>query len=192
MREAKWLCKQNQALFMDAKQFFEQSSGKWFSQRTHHDLSGNQCQSGKSDIWIDVLPADAPKVAELCQQHQVDPSQALLGLQIRWEGGMASDTSKRQGSSLLVPLSHPEQPNCGPLLQSNGVESTSPATSRYSLGSDEAMTLITETDQLYIEERLWYASPALRFRTSTLKRTDGFSLASFWSEIRMGTSQPAS
>jgi hypothetical protein len=43
---------------------------------------------------------------------------------------------------------------------------------------------------MYSEERLWFASPNLRLRTSILKRFGGFSMASFCSEIRMGGVQP--
>jgi hypothetical protein len=39
---------------------------------------------------------------------------------------------------------------------------------------------------MYSEERLWFASPNLRLRTSILKRFGGFSMASLSSEIRMG------
>ena len=40
---------------------------------------------------------------------------------------------------------------------------------------------------MWSEERLWFASPNLRMRVSVLKRFGGFSMASFTSEIRMGS-----
>jgi hypothetical protein len=42
---------------------------------------------------------------------------------------------------------------------------------------------------MYSEERLWFASPNLRLRTSILKRFGGFSMASLSSEIRLGVTQ---
>jgi len=54
------------------------------------------------------------------------------------------------------------------------------------MGDDDALTLMGESETLYSEERLWFASPNLRLRTSTIKQLDGFSTASFCSEIRMG------
>jgi hypothetical protein len=62
---------------------------------------------------------------------------------------------------------------------------------RYRVGEDGALTLITEYETMSTEERLWFASPNLRMRTSILKRFGGFSMASFCSEIRMGVTKPA-
>jgi len=45
---------------MDVKEFFQLSAGKWFSQRTSHHLAFKQSESGKSDLKIDMLPADDP------------------------------------------------------------------------------------------------------------------------------------
>ena len=61
---------------------------------------------------------------------------------------------------------------------------------RYKIGSDDALTLTTEYETTWYEERLWFASPNLRMRVSVVKRIGGFSTASFTSEIRMGGSQP--
>ena len=45
------------------------------------------------------------------------------------------------------------------------------------MGSDDVMTLITEDETMFSEERFWFASPNLRLRTSVLKRADGVSVA---------------
>jgi hypothetical protein len=59
------------------------------------------------------------------------------------------------------------------------------------MGEDGALTLTTEYETMWSEERLWFASPNLRMRVSVLKRFGGFSMASFTSEIRMGGSPAA-
>jgi len=71
-----------------------------------------------------------------------------------------------------------------------GYAEKAPVAGRYVMGNDDALVLITEYESMYSEERLWFASPNLRLRTSVLKRFGGFSMASFCSEIRMGTSTP--
>ncbi|HEY9822392.1 MAG TPA: phycobiliprotein lyase, partial [Candidatus Sericytochromatia bacterium] len=53
---------------MDIKEFFEQSAGKWFSQRTSHHLAFRQAENGKSNITIEMLGADDPEVVKLCEQ----------------------------------------------------------------------------------------------------------------------------
>jgi hypothetical protein len=171
---------------MNIVEFFQQSSGKWFSQRTSHHLARNQSKGGKSDIVIDVLSSNDPAIIQLCQQYEVETALALCGVRITWNGTMEFDGAKHTGSTVLVPLVDTDHPNQGTLLQAMGNGEKVPVTSRYSIGSDEALTLITEQDTLYAEERLWFASPNLRLRTSLLKHSGIVSMTSFYSEIRMG------
>lgn len=165
---------------MDITEFFQQSAGKWFSQLSTHQFAFKQSGSGKSNIVIDMLDTADPAVVKLCQQHNVDPAQALCGVKVSWDGTMDNE-EKRAGSSVLVPIASADSASEGMLLRAGDA-----AASRYVVGSDEAVTLITESETLYSEERVWFASPNLRFRTNVLKEADGFSMATFCSEIRMG------
>ena len=176
---------------MDIKGFFEQSAGKWFSQRTSHHLAFKQAESGKSNITIEMLSADSPEVVQLCQQYDIDPATALCGARVAWDGTMEwdEDKEKHQGSTVLVPIPDPDKPNEGQLLREMGYAEKAPVAGRYIMGNDDALTLITDYETMYSEERLWFASPNLRLRTSILKRFGGFSMASLSSEIRMGVTQ---
>ncbi len=176
---------------MDIKEFFEQSAGKWFSQRTSHHLAFKQAESGKSNLTIEMLNADDPEVIKLCEQYNLDPQHALCGARVTWDGTMEWDKEKHQGSTVLVPVPDVEKPNEGQLLREMGYAEKAPVAGRYIMGSDQALTLITEYETMYSEERLWFASPNLRLRTSILKRFGGFSMASLSSEIRMGVTQAA-
>jgi hypothetical protein len=177
---------------MDITEFFQQSSGKWFSQRTSHHLAFKQSEGGKSNLTIEMLPKDDPAVVKLCQQYEVDPALALCGARVSWDGTMEWDEEKHSGSTVLVPIADAEKPNEGKLLREQGYAEKAPVAGRYVMGDDDALTLITEYETMYSEERLWFASPNLRLRTSILKRFGGFSMASFCSEIRMGGTQPQS
>jgi len=178
---------------MDIKEFFEQSAGKWFSQRTSHHLAFRQAENGKSNITIEMLGADDPEVVKLCEQYQIDPNLALCGARVTWDGMMEWDEEKEKhsGSTVLVPVPDLDKPNEGQLLREMGYAEKAPVAGRYIMGSDDALTLITDYETMYSEERLWFASPNLRLRTSILKRFGGFSMASLSSEIRMGVTQPA-
>jgi hypothetical protein len=178
--------------FMDITEFFQQSSGKWFSQRTSHHLAFKQSESGKSDIRIEMLAKDDPEVIKLCKQYEMDPSLALCGARVSWDSPIERDEGKHKqpSSTVLVPIADPEKPNEGKLLRDMGYAEKASIAGRYVMGDDEALTLITEYETMYSEERLWFASPNLRLRTSILKRFGGFSMASFCSEIRMGGTQP--
>jgi hypothetical protein len=99
------------------------------------------------------------------------------------------DKEQHSGSTVLVPIADPDKPNEGQLLREMGYAEKAPVAGRYIMGSDQALTLITDYETMYSEERLWFASPNLRLRTSILKRFGGFSMASLCSEIRLGVGQ---
>jgi CpeS-like protein len=175
---------------MDIAEFLQLNSGKWFSQRTSHHLALNKSESGKSDIQIDVLDATDTLVVQLCQRHDVIPSLAALGLKTSWAGMMDGETKKQTGSSLVVVIPSAETLGVGQLLQSQDrvgkVGTPLMPVATYSLGTDQVLTVITQTDSLVSDERIWFAGPNLRLRSSKMRRADGFQTASFCSEIRMG------
>ncbi len=171
---------------MDIVEFFQLSNGKWFSQRSN--LAAKASPGGRSDLYIEALSSTDPVVIELCEQNNIDPSQALCGVRVRWDGSMELEREKYSGSTVMVPISSSNQANEGMLLR--GGNSTEATASRYIMGTDDALTLITESDTLYAEERVWFASPNLRLRTRILRQPDGVNIASFCSEIRMGVTKP--
>jgi hypothetical protein len=167
---------------MNIEEFFQLSAGKWFAHRTSHDLAGKPSTSTKSDIIIENLSAEHPEVVQLCQQQGIAPNLAACGAKVNW-----NDTTrlnqKNTGSTVLVLVPDADNPNEGKFLRSTGG-------GRYRIGSDESLTLIAEEENIYTEERLWFASPNLRMRVSVVKHSHGSNVASFTSEIRMGGSPP--
>jgi hypothetical protein len=113
--------------------------------------------------------------------RRVDPGLAVCGVRTRWEGTLEQNKGKRAGTTMLVVIAEAGSPNAGQILRQS-----EPQLGRYVMGEDEALTLVAEADGLYAEERLWFASPNLRLRTSVVKQAGGISTASFCSEIRMG------
>ncbi len=176
---------------MDIVEFFQLSSGKWFSHRTSHLLAAKQSEGGKSDVYVELLSKTDPDVVQLCNQQAVDPDLALCGARITWNGTITGNTQKQSGSTLLVPLANTDNPQEGNLLRQAGKADSTPVQGRYVVGSDEAVTLILDDGTTMSEERVWFASPNLRLRTTVLKQPDGFSAASFCSEIRLGVTKPA-
>lgn len=175
---------------MDIVEFFQQSSGKWFSQRSSHHLAVNQSEGGKSNLLIEMLPKDDPAIIALCEQYAVDPTLALCGIRVTWDGKMEWDKGKPAGSTVLVPIADPANCNEGKLLRSQGQTEKAPVAGRYAISKDDVLVLTTEDGTLSAEERLWFASPNLRLRTSVVKQSGGFHTASFCSEIRMGGIKP--
>lgn len=173
---------------MDAMEFFRRSAGKWRSQRTTHHLPFRRSETGDSEIWVEALAADHPKVIEICQLHQVDPTLAIGGAYVNWAGTMAWDREgeeEHQGSTVFALVPDPNEPRQGQLLRERGYAEIMPVIGHYHLDDDGGLVLNTDYETMSSIERFWFASPDLRLRTSTVKRFGGFSTASFCTESRI-------
>jgi hypothetical protein len=175
---------------MDIVEFFQLSSGRWFSQRNSHHLAFNQSEGGKSNLEIEMLSNTAPEVIQLCEQYQINPVLALCGSRIVSDGTMEWGQKKRKGSTILVPVANPDNPTEGQLLREIDDTEKAAVAGRYRIGRDDTLTLMTEYKSVYSEERMWFASPNLRLRTIILKQFGGFSTASFCSEVRLLGTKP--
>ena len=170
---------------MNIIEFFELSAGKWFSQRTIHNLASGELQAGKSNLMIDILAQNDSTVVELCQHHEIDPATVWGGLRLSWEGTTDESPNQQKGSAVIVPIANLDHPQEGQLLQRQGINNKS-ILGRYKLDENDVLTFITESPNFYAEERFWYLMPNLRLRTSVVKNAQGCTQASFCSEIRMG------
>ncbi len=171
---------------MDIQAFFQLCDGKWVSQRTTHQLLEQNNQSGRSDLWGEILEADHSDVAALCQQANVDPSLVQCSLRLRWsevaEAYQSKFKPKNEGSVVLLAIaSNPS--NAGQILRS--LNSAPVVKGTYGMGADEALTLRFEEAGASSEERIWFASPNLRLRSSSVKKDGVVFMTTFCSEIRM-------
>lgn len=173
---------------MNISEFFQQSAGKWVSQRTSHRLAQNQSEGAKADLIIDGLSATDPALIQLCQPQGLDPSQAV-GLKITWSNGILERNPKPQsGASVIIAIPDASSPTQGQII--SRVNSAQPILGHYAIGLDEVLTLTSETEHLSTEERIWFASENFRLRTNVIKQNGSTHLAAFCSEIRMGGKPP--
>ncbi|MDY6783941.1 MAG: phycobiliprotein lyase [Cyanobacteriota bacterium] len=172
---------------MDAMEFFQRSAGRWRSQRTTHHLPFRRAENGGSDIQVEALAADDPKVVEICEMHSVDPSLAVGGAFVTWDGAMAWDKEGEDhaGSTVFSLVPDPDNPKMGKLLRERGYAEIVPVAGRYEIDDEEGLNLVTEYETMSIIERFWFANPDLRLRSSTVKRFGGFSTATFCIEARV-------
>jgi CpeS-like protein len=173
---------------MNVHEFFELSAGKWFSQKTSQHLTLKQSEHGKSDLVIEILPTDNPQVVQLCQQAGVEPNSIWGGLKYTWKGTISWDTQPQnattpQGESIAIAIPDAPAANTGKFIYLTSGKSH---VSEYTLGDDNALTLTTQTDSIRSDERIWFESDNVRLRTTIVTQSTGDSLASFYSEIRMG------
>ena len=173
---------------MDITQFVERSLGHWRSQRSAHHMAFRHFEAIESEIDIIPIPLDDPQVQELCETHQVDPSQAVSPFKMSWEGQSDWDEEEIiKGSTLLIPIPDPVQPGHGQLLREQGYAETIPAAGQYHFMEDGTFVLETSYDRAAAEEKIWFVNENLRFRVATIKTSAGTGIvtASFSSEVRI-------
>ncbi|MDZ7956651.1 MAG: phycobiliprotein lyase [Aulosira sp. DedQUE10] len=172
---------------MDAMEFFELSTGRWRSQRTTHHLAFKRSEAGESDIQVQALAADDPKVIEICQLHEVDPKLAIGGAFVSWQGAMGWDREEEnhEGSTVFSLIPDADNPRQGSLLRERGYAEIVPVAGHYHMDDEDALVLTTEYETMSSIERFWFVSPSIRMRTSTVKRFGGFSTATFCTEFRI-------
>jgi len=174
---------------MNVMEFFQQSAGQWQSQRTTHHLPFRRAELGGSNISVEALPADNEKVAEICKLHDVDPTSAVGGAYVQWNGEMAWDKEdeNHKGSTVFALVPDADDPQQGNLLRERGYAEIVPVIGRFEMDSENGLVLTTEYETMSSIERFWFPNPDLRMRTSVVKRFGGLSTASFCAESRVET-----
>lgn len=170
---------------MDIETFVEQSIGEWRSQRSAHHLAFGHFEEVRSTITIETLTSDNPGVVDLCKRYDTDPAKAVSPFKMSWEGESDWDEDQViEGSTILVPV--PTSPTTGQLLREQGYAETMEAVGTYVLTEDGTFILTTPYDRAAAEEKIWFATPNLRFRVSLIKTSSGrgVTTASFSSEVR--------
>ncbi len=163
------------------------SIGSWRSQRSAHHMAFQQFEAVTSAIEIEAIATDDPAVIDLCKSHQIDPKAATAPFRMSWEGESDWDEDEElKGTTILVPIPDPEEPKKGRLLRDRGYAETMPSVGNYRINEDDVFVLLTPYDRAMAEEKIWFATPNLRFRVSLIKTSGGSGVitASFASEIR--------
>ena len=172
---------------MDIRKFVQQSLGQWRSQRSAHHLAFQHFEEVRSTIDIEPVADDDADVISLCQSYEIDPSTIAAPFRMTWEGESDWDEEEElSGSTLLVPVPDADDPTRGKLLRDRGYAETVPAAATFSISPDGIFTLVSSYDRAAAEEKIWFVTPNLRFRVSSIKTSDGKGVltASFSSEVR--------
>jgi hypothetical protein len=173
---------------MNAIEFFEKSSGVWRSQRTTHHLAFKRSEMGGSEIRVQALGKDEPRIAALCELHGIDPSLAIGGAYVSWQGTMAWDSNDgeiHEGETAFALVPDDATGRNGRLLREKGYAEIVPVVGQYEMDEENGLVLLTEYETMSSRERFWFADANTRVRTSTVKRFGGFSSATFCSETRV-------
>lgn len=170
---------------MDIETFVERSLGEWRSQRSAHHLAFGHFEAVRSTINIESISVDTPGVIALCKLYEVSPETIVSPFKMSWEGESDWDEDEViKGSTILVPV--PDSGTTGKLLREQGYAETMEAVGTYNLTDDGTFVLTTAYARAAAEEKIWFATPNLRFRVSLIKTSSGkgVTTASFSSEVR--------
>jgi hypothetical protein len=176
---------------IDFKTFFEQSEGKWFTQRTQYNLAQKKVENGQAELTVELLSLEDRAIADLYEQAVGQFPDYIsthlshgAGAKISW------DAEGEKGSNLILLVTDDTQQQQGKLIQKKMSGDPIPTVGHFTIGEDEALTLSTtaETNSI-IKERLWFAHPNLRLRTVWQENETGHQgWVMFYSEIRRITS----
>ncbi|MEM9004140.1 MAG: phycobiliprotein lyase [Cyanobacteria bacterium P01_F01_bin.86] len=155
---------------MKAMDFFRMSEGRWISQRVTHHLAMRRTELGQLEITTSILEQDTPEVVQICTMHDVDPTLAIGGLAVSWQGSMAWDEKGKtqDGSTILVLIPDSDNAQAGQLLREKGYAETSPVVGRYLVDEQDGLVLLTDYATMSSVERFSFPSEVMRIRTSTV------------------------
>jgi hypothetical protein len=169
---------------MTMMDFFHKSAGSWFSQREvhHYDLLNNE--TTESNLIIQVVDRDDPRVAEICQAQQIDPSLAMGGGAFLWQQDLDDVAPNPDYAAVLIDVPDDATGRSGKLIRNKGYVEIAPVICRYWFGQDGILTIDTEYENNQGQERCWFVTDDFRVRVSTIKLMDGVQLSTYSSERR--------
>ena len=176
---------------MDGLTFFQNSAGNWSSKRTTHHLPFRRAETGGSEIKVETLTGEDPKIVEICEMHSFDPQLSVGGSYVTWDGAMQwdKDDENHKGETVFALIPDTQNPREGKLLRERGYAEIVPVAGEYHLDHEDALVLTTEYETMTISERFWFVDDNIRLRVSTVQRFGGFNTATFCIEVRENDSQ---
>lgn len=169
---------------MTMMDFFRKSEGKWFTQRTVHHFDNAADESGESNLIVQVIEKDNPKVQTVCELQQIDPSQAMGGASFMWQINLDDREPSSKYAAILIDVPDDETKLSGKLIRDQGYVESIPVVSRYWFGKDGILTIDTNYQNNQGQERCWFITDDFRVRVSTVRMMNGVNLMTYCSERR--------
>lgn len=169
---------------MTMMDFFRKSEGTWFTQRSVHHFDLSADQSGESNLIVQVVEREDPRVSTICQQQGIDPALAAGGASFMWQENQDNREPDPDRAAVLVDVPDDTSLLSGKLIRDRGYIERMPVISRYWFGKDGILTIDTEYDNNQGQERCWFLTDDFRVRVSTVRTMDGVYLMTYCSERR--------
>ena len=171
---------------MTMMDFFRKSEGTWFSQRSVHHFDAAADESGESNLIIQIMEKDHPKIQEICDKQGVNPALAVGGATFMWQTTLdAKDKEPNPNyAAILVDVPDRNNPQSGKFLRNQGYVEGIPVIGRYNFAADGVLTIDTEYEKNQGQERCWFITDDFRVRVSTVRMMNGVNLMTYSSERR--------
>ncbi len=146
-------------------EYFQESVGKWSSERRYYTLPDGKTKEVASIITIRFLEAGCDELQKLARMHDLDESRVLsCGAEVCWESTNAVTKAKEsQGSTLFGALG-------STLYRDRGFATSKPITAEYHFANDKTLCLRTEYNGSVFEEELKFIGEKYRTRQSVISR----------------------
>lgn len=167
--------------------FFRKSEGTWFTQRSVHHFDSSADESGESNLIVQVVERDDPRVQEVCEQQGIDPARAMGGASFTWQANLDFREPDSQNAAILVDIPDQSSNRFGKLIRDQGYVESIPVVSRYQFAADGVLTIDTNYDNNQGQERCWFVTDHFRVRVSTVLMMNGVNLMTYCSERRCVT-----
>ncbi|MBW4631734.1 MAG: phycobiliprotein lyase [Iphinoe sp. HA4291-MV1] len=169
---------------MTMMDFFRKSQGTWFTQRTVHHFDLAADQSGESNLIVQVVEREDPRVKAICEQQGIDPARGMGGAGFLWQDNQDEQEPNPDQAAVLVDVPDDESLLSGKLIRDRGYVEKMPVISRYWFGKDGILTIDTEYDINQGQERCWFITDDFRVRVSTVRTMNGVYMMTYCSERR--------
>jgi hypothetical protein len=169
---------------MTLMEFFHKSAGNWFTSRSVHHFDLAADESGESNLTIQVIAAEDPRVQQICAAQGIDAALAKGGASFSWMANLDEHEPNPDYAAILVDIPDDATGRTGKILRNKGYVEKIPVVSRYWFGQDGILTIDTEYDDNQGQERCWFITDDFRVRVSTVRPMNGVSLMTYCSERR--------
>ncbi len=161
-------------------EFFQQSAGKWRSQRRYYTLPDGETKEMVSLITIRFLEQGCDELQQLAQLHSLnDPAALTCGAYVAWESTDAVSGRKQSKSSTMFGVLGTT------LYRDRGFATSKPVTAEYYFPNRQTMCLRTEYNGSVFEEELKLIGRNYRTRQTIISRAGEQQMISQYLEKRV-------
>jgi hypothetical protein len=149
-----------------AVEFFQQSTGKWKSQRRYYTLNQEtEPQEVESSLNITFLPQNAPELQELTQLHQLEAIDYLVcGTKVSWESNYTGKIRKPSTGSTVFGI------RGNIMYRDRGFATSEPIIATFSFTNPQTLCLRTEYGGSLFEEEIKLIGDNYRTRQTIISR----------------------